>query len=372
MANSNPLSTPQFPIRLVVRRTGLSASVLRAWERRYGAVVPERSEGGQRLYSESDVRKLILLKDLVEVGHTIGQVATQEEDELRSLLLRERGISEEGGTSLGSNGSNGRSSPAHRSGRRGEGPAMGPGAAPAGESDRERSPRIPVSALGLDDDEDPVAGFLSASIQAVHDMDTRRLEELLNRASVALTPTDLTGRLMIPFLNRIGLLWERGEVGPASEHVASGVVRRFLDGLLDRLDSQAGAALVLTGTPAGQRHEFGALLAGIVAAAEGWRVIPLGPDLPASEIAEAARRKGAQSVALSALQPLEGDDVRRELLLLRKELPGEVHVLVGGPGARPFRDELIRAGVVFLEDLQELRDRLRARRRAAEEALDGV
>lgn len=224
----------------------------------------------------------------------------------------------------------------------------------------------------MGDDDDPVAGFLSASLEAVHDMDTTRLEELLNRASVALTPADLTGRLMIPFLNRIGLLWERGEVGPASEHVASGVVRRFLDGLLDRLDSQAGAALVLTGTPAGQRHEFGALLAGIVAAAEGWKVIPLGPDLPASEIAEAARRKGAQSVALSALQPLEGDDVRRELLLLRKELPGEVHVLVGGPGARPFRDELIRAGVVFLEDLEELRDRLRARRRAVGFGAEGV
>ncbi len=371
MANTNPLATPQFPIRLVVRRTGLSASVLRAWERRYGAVVPERSDGGQRLYSERDIRKLTLLKDLVEIGHTIGQVATQDEDELRNLLLRERGISDEGGGAAGSNGANGRSSGSYGPGRGGEGVSTGQRAGQKGEGVPESASRIPVAALGLDDDEDPVPGFLSASLQAVHDMDTTRLEELLNRASVALTPADLTGRLMIPFLNRIGLLWERGEVGPASEHVASGVVRRFLDGLLDRLDSRAGAALVLTGTPAGQRHEFGALLAGIVAAAEGWKVIPLGPDLPASEIAEAARRKGAQAVALSALQPLEADDVRRELLLLRKELPGEVQVLVGGPGARPFRDELIRAGVVFLEDLQELRDRLRASRRAAESAMGG-
>jgi DNA-binding transcriptional MerR regulator len=64
-----------YPIRAVAKLTGLSIDTLRAWERRYAAVEPQRDDRG-RLYSETDVRRLHLLRAAVERGHAIGRLAT--------------------------------------------------------------------------------------------------------------------------------------------------------------------------------------------------------------------------------------------------------------------------------------------------------
>lgn len=351
----NSLDAPQFPIRVVVRRTGINASLLRAWERRYGAVDPERSEGGQRLYSESDIQKLTLLREAVDLGFPIGQVAEHDEASLRELVLRSRSSGDvplpvtkpvredpDGG------------SPGGVGGRGIQVSDLRVGSAATGAPITSRGSDVAVHQCG------DLDRFMRVGIEAVHEMDTRKLDDLLTRASLTLTAGELTDGLMIPLLARIGLLWRQGEVGPASEHIASGVVRRFLDGLLDRLGGRSGGPVILTGTPAGQRHEFGALLAGVVAAAEGWAVIPLGADLPASEIAEAAKRKGARAIALSALHPEPGPHVFDELLELRQRVSSEVEVLVGGPAAFRFREELLDSGVVYLHDMDSLRGRLRA------------
>ena len=57
-----PIRRPadRHAMRLVILRTGLTADLLRAWEKRYGAVTPMRSHGGQRLYSDADVERLWL------------------------------------------------------------------------------------------------------------------------------------------------------------------------------------------------------------------------------------------------------------------------------------------------------------------------
>ena len=67
---------PQYPVRLVAERTGLSPHVLRIWERRYQVVAPERSAGGQRLYSDADIERLRLLGLATQAGRNIGQLAT--------------------------------------------------------------------------------------------------------------------------------------------------------------------------------------------------------------------------------------------------------------------------------------------------------
>jgi MerR family transcriptional regulator, light-induced transcriptional regulator len=307
---------PQYPIRVVVRRTGLNASVLRAWERRYGAVVPGRSEGGQRLYSEEDIRKLTLLREVVEAGHSIGQVAGLSLADLRTLARQEAGW--EAGLSLGGGGDE----------------LEAPG--------RDRGLR----------------GFLEGAVGAVDAMDVAALDRILDRAALALTPVEVVDDLMIPLLNRIGLLWERGEVSAASEHVASASVRRFLDSLLRTLVPHQEGPVLMVGTPAGHRHEFGALLAGVVAATEGYRVVLLGPDLPATEIAEAARRKGAELVALSAIHPVGEPGLAQELEALREALPSDVDIVVGGPAAAVHAAALRELGIRYLPDMEALRKHL--------------
>ena len=77
---------PKYRIGAACRLTGLSQHVLRVWEKRYGVVDPERSESQRRLYRESDIRRLSLLKALVDRGQAIGSIADLDTAELEQRL----------------------------------------------------------------------------------------------------------------------------------------------------------------------------------------------------------------------------------------------------------------------------------------------
>ncbi len=86
MPESKP---PEYQIATVARLTGLNEQNIRTWERRYSIVVPERTPTGRRLYSESDIELLILLRQLVERGHSIGSLKGKSQSELEDLLRRD-------------------------------------------------------------------------------------------------------------------------------------------------------------------------------------------------------------------------------------------------------------------------------------------
>lgn len=75
-----------FEISAVSGLTGISSHVLRVWERRYQVVEPKRSESGRRMYSSDDIRRLGLLKALVDQGHSIGSVANLSTEKLDDRL----------------------------------------------------------------------------------------------------------------------------------------------------------------------------------------------------------------------------------------------------------------------------------------------
>ena len=80
------MSETKHPIQIVSRRTGLSADVIRAWERRYKAVNPTRSSNGRRLYSDNDVKKLMLLQRIISGGRRIGDIANLNIKNLENLI----------------------------------------------------------------------------------------------------------------------------------------------------------------------------------------------------------------------------------------------------------------------------------------------
>src|SRR5512133_1251712 len=69
------MADAQFPIQMVARLTGLTTHVIRIWEQRYRAVEPQRTAGNHRVYSQEDIERLTLLRDLTRAGHNIGQIA---------------------------------------------------------------------------------------------------------------------------------------------------------------------------------------------------------------------------------------------------------------------------------------------------------
>jgi len=75
-----------YDISAVCRLTGLTAANLRAWERRYGVVEPRRSESGRRQYTEADVQRLTLLKNLADRGHPISSTCSLDGEQLEKRL----------------------------------------------------------------------------------------------------------------------------------------------------------------------------------------------------------------------------------------------------------------------------------------------
>ena len=86
MSSKVEKTNSRYRIGLVSHLTGISTHQLRIWERRYEAVAPARSEGGDRLYSDSDIARLRTLKRLSDWGHSIGRVAQLREKELDELM----------------------------------------------------------------------------------------------------------------------------------------------------------------------------------------------------------------------------------------------------------------------------------------------
>lgn len=297
----------RHPIRVVAERTGLSPEVIRAWERRYAVVEPERTESGQRVYTDADVERLRLLRVVTSAGRAISAVAQLETEALRALAQEDR---------------------------RQRQPERVPGASPA---------------------EAEAAGRVVERVQeAVLDLHGAGVEAELRRALFLLGADRFLDGVAVPLLRWLGEGWAAGELGIAHEHLASAVLRRVLGRMADAAADTAGAPSLVCATPQGQVHEFGALLVAAVAAARGWRTTYLGADLPAEEIARAAMGVGARAVALSIVVP-EEEALAQELWRLRRALPPGVRVLVGGAGVGRQAALLESVGASVLEGLPELR-----------------
>jgi DNA-binding transcriptional MerR regulator len=291
MARRDPAAGPHYPIRAVARMTGLSIDTLRAWERRYEAVVPRRSERG-RVYTDGDVTRLRRLGELVERGHAIGTIARLADEDLARLIDRADELN----------------------------------AAPA-----------PAAADGV-----------GTIIGALDRYDLAALESALNAHAVVLPPRELVFGVIVPLLRAIGDRWEAGTLRPAQEHLVSAIVRSVAGGLLRAMTRPRAAASVVFATPSGERHELGLLCAALLAAADGIGVIYLGPDLPADDIWHAAAESSASAVVLGLTTP--GAVPRDELRRLSRP-PAGIQLWVGGP-ASPDLLALTGARGRHLDDIE--------------------
>lgn len=313
MARDSEDGTPRHPVRVVARRTGLSPHVLRAWERRYGAVEPMRA-GSRRLYSDQEVERLSLLRRATLAGRSIGEVARLSTQRLRELVAADEA------------------------------------AAGAGRGPSISEPTAALQRYGGDP-----AAYVETALVAVRALDGAGLEAALARAAVAFGPPVLIDRVLVPLMRRIGDLWQAGALRVTHEHLASAVVHGLLDSLRGAPSPPAAGPALVVATPAGQRHDLGALVATLTATLAGWRVVHLGSDLPAEDIAAAARQAGARAVALSITCPSDEPPLDGELRRLRRELPDGVMLIVGGAGAEAYETTLARLGAVVLPDMGRFR-----------------
>jgi MerR family transcriptional regulator, light-induced transcriptional regulator len=305
------MSKSGYPIKIAARRSGLSAHVIRAWEKRYGAVKPGRSDTRRRLYSDEEIGRLALLSRATQAGHSIGNIAHFPDEELRKL---------------------------------------------AAEAPPEPTPARPASPS--------LAPTVERAFQSVNALDGAELERLLRESLVTHGRAPVMRDLLVPLIHRIGDAWQNGELRIAHEHVASAVIRTFLGNFVRPHSETSGAPVLVVGTPGGQLHELGALLAAAAASEQGWRVTFLGPSLPPEEIAGAARQNNARAVALSIVYPDDDDALPQQLHSLRQLLPARTPILVGGRAAASYTAALGEISAVLCSSLEEfVRELEQARKR---------
>jgi DNA-binding transcriptional MerR regulator len=225
------------------RRSGVSPELLRAWERRYGLLRPQRSAGGLRLYSSGDLDRVRAMQRHMTQGLAAREAAALAGQLTAQAAPRRAGVA-----------------------------ACAP--------DRVRAE------LG-----DALEAFDEPRAQGVFD-------ELMAVASVGVLLADV----VMPYLHDLGARWERGEISVAQEHFASNVLRGRLLGLARGWGRGAGPRALLA-CPAGERHDLGLIAFGLALRERGWRIDYLGPDTPVVSIEEAARGTDPSLVVLSAVRP---------------------------------------------------------------------
>lgn len=255
-------------VKRAAELTGVAPDTLRAWERRYGVVAPQRSEGGYRLYDDLALRRLAAMKALVDSGWSTGQAARRVLDE-----------------------------------RMGE------------EIARESTART--------------VGDVDALARVGRDLDGVALEAALDDGFAAGSFEQVADGWLMPALQRLGSAWRAGEVGVAGEHFVSAAVQRRLAALFDAASRGATGRVAVVGLARGSRHELGVLAFAVALRRAGVDVVYVGGDLPPEAWVETVKSRGATMAVIGVPAVEDVPAVRETVAALAQGCP-DVHVSVGG------------------------------------------
>lgn len=269
-----------FPIRSLSEQTHVGTSTLRAWERRYGLLSPERTPKGHRLYTHTDVERVLKIVDLLKDGHSLPQIA-----ELLSV---------EGLISTSFTPSN---------------------------DDEKQSSQAPLKNTIWGD-------YLKKTLDAVNDFSNERIDAIYNEAS-SLYPIDMvTEQLIEPSLEVLGNEWKtHPKSGIATEHFYSSWLKNKLGARFHHAYSQAKGTRIICACAPDTFHEIGLMLFSLSALARGYRVLYFGSNLPLDQLKYIAQRSAAKAVILSVQNTT---DFRLNVAL--PELAKQLHipVFIGG------------------------------------------
>jgi len=272
------------------RRVGVSAELLRAWERRYGLLAPSRTTGGLRLYGESDERCVMRMLEHVAAGVSAAEAARLTRRELQD-----------------------------------ESAAPGAGDSPG--------------------DEVPGAGSVGDQLRAALDrLDEANAHAALDRLLSGFTLETVVREAVLPYLRELGERWETSGDGViAQEHFASALLRGRLLGLARGWGAGYGPMALLACFP-GDQHDLGLICFGLALRANGWRITFLGPDTPLTTITETAVLLHPALVVLTATIPPDRNAVGDNLATIAAIAP----LALAGDGAR--RADALAAGAQLLDE----------------------
>jgi MerR family transcriptional regulator, light-induced transcriptional regulator len=249
---------PTYNIKVVLNKTGIAADTLRAWERRYGLPVPQRTAGGHRLYSEYDIETIKWLLARQSEGLSISRAVDLWNEQIAS----------------------------------GSDPLAG-SVSTASVSPLAIPPAAPDSTLGT---------LRTDWIHACQEFDEIAAEQILNQAFSLFPVEAVCMDLIQKGMAEIGTLWYENKLSVQQEHFASSLAMRRIDALLSAAPAPTRKETILVGCPADEWHTFTPLLLSLLLRRRGYKVIYLGANVPASRFTETVKDTKAGLVLLVAQQ----------------------------------------------------------------------
>ena len=302
-----------FNIQLASQLSGVASATIRAWEKRYNAVVPGRGDNKHRLYSETDIEKLALLYKLTELGQTIGKIAPLELSELKEIYTR--------------------------------------------LMNRPYEEKLITSpSLENIDTEKMLSGFFLALSAYKLDIISHELE----KACTLLSPRDLCLKILIPLFREIGNKIMRNELNIAQEHTLSALVKFYVGQMIgsNYQKPHLKNELVLITTPEGELHEVGILAGSLLCVHYGIRFIFLGANLPAQSLAEAANALNPKAILLGTTRfDLTSHSTLDDYITtVTSELKTRPTIWIGGNLKPNHRSQLEKKKIQFFSSLEDLDD----------------
>ncbi len=228
---------PTYNAKAVTMQTGVTPATLRAWERRYGILLPDRTAGGHRLYSARDIAAIKWLKEHIEQGMTISRA---------SALLQKQLYANNG---------------------------HAPEVAQLPVTARTE---VPETARSVD-------AIKINLYEALIEYDELTAEEILSEA-YSLHPVEAVCMEVIePVLVQLGRSWAEGKISISTEHFASNYLRRKLIALISH-GPATRPGLIAIGCAPTDLHEMGILLLSIFLRRRGWHVVYLGQAVPLEDL----------------------------------------------------------------------------------------
>jgi methanogenic corrinoid protein MtbC1 len=241
----------KFNIKAVSRITGIPPVTMRAWERRYRVLDPNRAENGYRRYSERDIAILSWLKQQVDSGISISNVANE------FLVNTRLGIWPES----------------------------------------EIKALLPIK---INHSTVPPSDFSKRLYNALTNHDEQTASELLSQTLNSFELVELFENVLTPTLVKIGEAWYEGRILVATEHFASGFFRAKIQTIFQNLPLPHNKHRIIIGGAPGELHEIGSMMVATLLREAGYRVEFLGPDIPLDDLFLYARSEHPHMIILSA------------------------------------------------------------------------
>lgn len=246
---------PAFNLKVVLQETNIAADTLRAWERRYGLPMPQRTAGGHRLYSQYDIETIKWLLARQAEGLSISRAVDLWNEQTAS----------------------------------GADPLVD--ITPLALTSAQTIPAIYSPNTNLDT-------LRTQWVAACMKFNEVNSEQVLNQAFSIFPVESVCTEILQKGMVEIGNLWYENNASVQQEHFASGLAMRRLDALLSASPAPSRNQTVLVGCPPNEWHTFTPLLLSLLLRRRGLTVIHLGANVPAERFADTVTKVKADLVVL--------------------------------------------------------------------------